>query len=387
MRLSVPPPLPSMRRAPPKVDPIAAIDASWDDDENEEAKTDVYVERATLELKRDAFGDDESTHEIPQPTLPRLPELRAPSAPSVPPSPPSGFEKLSRSLAAASLAPVGFATALAHENANVHRSWLPPPRLALPSIRVGWAVGAAVVVGLIAFAHKPPQGTIVVDATDTRGAPVHRFEVQVDGQKTLCNEAPCSVPSAKGLHEVKVVADGLDVPATQAVVVASNESAAAHFIVAAAAEPATKAVAPQDEAKPAVESNAAASAPTTTPVLDAPISAPPPSPAPAAARIAPAPRQAPASSAPAAPAAPAAKASPERTVSAAAPDGYLNINSIPASSCFVDGKALGSTPRLRVEVSAGSHSVKFRAPDGSATKTVVVRVGAGETRLAVARLR
>jgi serine/threonine-protein kinase len=86
-----------------------------------------------------------------------------------------------------------------------------------------------------------------------------------------------------------------------------------------------------------------------------------------------------------APAAPAPKASPplgggERR------DGYLNINSIPASTCFLDGKSLGSTPRLRVSVSAGSHTVTFRHPDRGSTKSVVVNVRVGETRLAVARL-
>jgi len=86
-----------------------------------------------------------------------------------------------------------------------------------------------------------------------------------------------------------------------------------------------------------------------------------------------------------APAASAPKASPpsgggERR------DGYLNINSIPASTCFLDGKSLGSTPRLRVLVSAGSHTVKFRNPDLDSTKSVVVNVRVGETRLAVAKL-
>jgi hypothetical protein len=397
MRLSVPPPLPSIRRPPP--DPrappnIDAIDANWDD-EKEDAATDVYAERVTLVFKRDAMGDDESTHEIPRATLPRLPALPLPSSPpprlspafvaaspppvySPPPSrpsAPSGFEKLSRSLAAASLAPHGFMAALAHANERAHEVWAPPPRLAIPPMRVGWAVAAAALVAIIAFGHKPPQGTIVVDATDTRGAPVHRLAVLVDGEKTLCDEAPCSVPSVKGLHEVRVMAEGFGVPATQAVAVASGNPTAAHFIVAATNESVTPASGWQDTVKPAVAVESAAIAPVTTatPVMAAP--------APAPSYVAtPQPPAYPT------PAPPAAKASPARSSGAGAPGGFLNINSMPASSSFLDGKALGSTPRLHVEVSAGSHTVRFRAPDGS-TKTVVVHVGAGETALAVARLK
>ncbi len=86
-----------------------------------------------------------------------------------------------------------------------------------------------------------------------------------------------------------------------------------------------------------------------------------------------------------APAAPAPKASPPLG-GGEHRDGYLNINSIPASTCFLDGKSLGSTPRLRVSVSAGSHTVTFRHPDRGSTKSVVVNVRGGETGLAVARL-
>lgn len=86
-----------------------------------------------------------------------------------------------------------------------------------------------------------------------------------------------------------------------------------------------------------------------------------------------------------APAAPAPKAAPPWG-GGEPHEGYLNINSIPASTCFLDGKSLGSTPRLRVSVSAGSHTVKFQQPDRGSTKSVVVNVRGGETRLAVARL-
>ncbi len=67
-------------------------------------------------------------------------------------------------------------------------------------------------------------------------------------------------------------------------------------------------------------------------------------------------------------------------------EGFLNINSIPPSTCFLDGKALGTTPKVHVSVTAGPHSVKFVNADQGLTKTISVNVGAGETKPAVAKL-
>jgi hypothetical protein len=67
-------------------------------------------------------------------------------------------------------------------------------------------------------------------------------------------------------------------------------------------------------------------------------------------------------------------------------EAFLNINSIPASNCFLDGKSLGSTPRMHVSVKAGSHTVKFVDADDGLTKTIFVTVGSGETKLAAAKL-
>jgi len=93
--------------------------------------------------------------------------------------------------------------------------------------------------------------------------------------------------------------------------------------------------------------------------------------------------------------APAAAAAPAPAPVAAAPhaagetagaDAFLNINSIPVSTCFLDGKSLGSTPRINVSVKPGTHAVKFVNSEQGLTKTVTVTVGAGETKAAVARL-
>ena len=95
----------------------------------------------------------------------------------------------------------------------------------------------------------------------------------------------------------------------------------------------------------------------------------------------PPPAAAPAPPAPPPPAA-AARPAPEPNGSEA----YLNINSIPASTCYLDGRALGSTPKINVSVKPGTHTVKFVNTEQGLTKTVTVSVGAGETKPAVAKL-
>lgn len=67
-------------------------------------------------------------------------------------------------------------------------------------------------------------------------------------------------------------------------------------------------------------------------------------------------------------------------------EGFLNINSIPPSTCFLDGRQLGPTPKVHVSVTPGVHQVKFVNAEQQLTKMVSVTVGAGETKLAVAKL-
>jgi hypothetical protein len=363
---SLPPP-------PPRIRPV--VDAGWDD-EKEDDVTDVYAEGVTLVLKRDVSGDDETTRELPWPTLRRLP-APPPSAGAPRAGAPGGFDAISASLAAASLPLPDFAAALARDN----EARMPAPKR--PSSRLAAGLAAAAVLALIAFVRSPGEGTIVVDASDTRGAPVDHLDVLVDGKRTACNSMPCSVAGARGLHEIKVVAEGLEAPATQAVAVASGHPTAVHFIVSRLSESVVQASS-QRAVKP--ESSASDDG-VAREALAAPVDPKPIAPAPSV--VAPTvhtPSVAPSPPAYAAPVAPTARASRAPAVGGTARDGYLNINSIPASTCFLDGRALGSTPRLSVEVSAGSHTVKFRAPGSPSTKTVVVNVGVGETRLAVARL-
>ena len=66
---------------------------------------------------------------------------------------------------------------------------------------------------------------------------------------------------------------------------------------------------------------------------------------------------------------------------------FLNINSLPASSVVLDGKPIGSTPKVHVQVAAGPHTVVFTNADLGLKKQISVTVGAGETKPAIARLR
>ncbi|HSN99837.1 MAG TPA: PEGA domain-containing protein, partial [Candidatus Nanopelagicales bacterium] len=66
--------------------------------------------------------------------------------------------------------------------------------------------------------------------------------------------------------------------------------------------------------------------------------------------------------------------------------GTLNINSIPVSKVVLDGRPLGSTPKVGVSVPAGSHTVTFIHPE-LGKKSVTVTVKAGETKTAAVKFK
>ncbi|WP_437972370.1 PEGA domain-containing protein [Sorangium sp. So ce260] len=107
--------------------------------------------------------------------------------------------------------------------------------------------------------------------------------------------------------------------------------------------------------------------------------APSPDPAPAPAPVEAA---APRSEAPAA--APKAEAPAAAPAPAAAGNATLNINSIPVSKVVLDGRPLGSTPKVGVSVPAGSHTVTFIHSE-LGKKSVTVSVKAGETKTAAVK--
>lgn len=68
--------------------------------------------------------------------------------------------------------------------------------------------------------------------------------------------------------------------------------------------------------------------------------------------------------------------SPSPSPAASASQGKLNINSIPKSNVILDGRPIGSTPKIGYSVSAGSHTVVFVHPEhGRKVKSVSVTAG------------
>ncbi|AKT41056.1 PEGA domain-containing protein [Chondromyces crocatus] len=74
------------------------------------------------------------------------------------------------------------------------------------------------------------------------------------------------------------------------------------------------------------------------------------------------------------------------TTQASSDQGTLNINSIPVSKVVLDGRPLGSTPKVGVSVSPGSHTVTFIHPE-LGKKSVTVTVAAGKTATAAVKFK
>jgi serine/threonine-protein kinase len=83
---------------------------------------------------------------------------------------------------------------------------------------------------------------------------------------------------------------------------------------------------------------------------------------------------------------PAEKPAEKEKPTAASGNGTLNMNSIPVSKVILDGKPLGSTPKVGQSVSAGSHTVTFIHPD-LGKQTVTVQVKPGETKTAAVKFK
>ncbi|HSO37334.1 MAG TPA: protein kinase [Labilithrix sp.] len=78
---------------------------------------------------------------------------------------------------------------------------------------------------------------------------------------------------------------------------------------------------------------------------------------------------------------------PKEPTAAAGGEAFLNINSRPASTVLLDGKPLGPTPRVKVSVTPGTHTVLFVNAEESLKKSVSITVAAGETKAVSAKLR
>lgn len=77
--------------------------------------------------------------------------------------------------------------------------------------------------------------------------------------------------------------------------------------------------------------------------------------------------------------APAPAPAPDPAPASASATGTLNINAVPRASVILDGKPIGSTPKIGVSVSAGNHSVIFVKDGERVTKSVTVQGGGSAT--------
>jgi len=72
---------------------------------------------------------------------------------------------------------------------------------------------------------------------------------------------------------------------------------------------------------------------------------------------------------------------------AAAGEGFITINSTPVSNVALDGKPLGQTPKVKVPVSAGPHTIMLINTEEGLKKSISVTVKAGETKPVIVKLR
>lgn len=75
------------------------------------------------------------------------------------------------------------------------------------------------------------------------------------------------------------------------------------------------------------------------------------------------------------------------TPPAATGEGFLTINSTPVSNVALDGKPLGQTPKVKVPVSAGAHTIMLINTEEGLKKSISVTVKAGETKPVIVKLR
>lgn len=67
-------------------------------------------------------------------------------------------------------------------------------------------------------------------------------------------------------------------------------------------------------------------------------------------------------------------------------NGTLQVNSIPWAQVFVDGRLIGNTPQMNLQLSPGIHAVMLVNPDFSIQKSFAVEIEAGRTTRRVVRL-
>ncbi len=270
------------------------------------------------------------------------------------------------------------------------QSFLPPPRRPRAGLWLGFGALALVlmVLGGAAWALRGGPGQLIISVAGPGQAAVDAPKIFVNGQLS-CQASPCRVADlALGPQFVRVQAPGYQTTTDLVVNIARGEdavlrvdmvpaSAAEAVASAASAEPRSAEAPPSEESAapepsavaavepPAADALSAADLPADTPLT------------PAAAAGTPVAAQAPK-------AATKVGAAPgvAKTGAAPAAKGTLRINSVPASNVLVDGKPLGSTPKV-VSVAPGNHTIVFVGPNGRQVRSV--RVNAGQTQVVAVR--
>jgi len=302
----------------------------------------------------------------PQPSLP--PTVRSAAAPparaSRPALPPPSVPPRSSRPALSSVAPVAYSAAPAARPQRPQGLWV--------------ASLAALVAGLgaAAFVLAPSgRGALTVTVGGPNDERVPAVQIVAD-DASRCTTSPCRLDAlASGTHFVRVNAPGYQPTAPRAVAVSSDGEATVHIqlskLVATEAKPSAPAA-----AEPALGVDELPTTQATAPSRSASESDVGPRRPQLAAKLL--------AASGVAPDAPAA--SDAQRAAGAGESGVLNINSTPVANVVLDGRPIGQTPLLGVEVAAGAHTIVFIDPAGGGRAVRSAAVESGTTRTVTARL-
>ncbi|MDI1442503.1 serine/threonine-protein kinase [Polyangium sp. 6x1] len=336
----------------------------------------------TAVLPPGLYGVPEQTAPLPHPqnaraaVLQTLPlqtvpsELRAPPPPPIEAPPPPADARAPQPstpvhvgpehLALSPQAPRAFAsqpslTSIPQSAATTHGlSATNPPATRSASKKVGVMLGALALfgaLGVVAFVLTPKAGGLRIEVT---GSDLSKAAIYVDGLER-CGTTPCVVGDLEpGNRIIKVVVPGKAEKVVSASVVRGEESPVLIPLEGSAPELPK----PTPPVEPSIQEVVG-----TIPVSEAPEPTRAPGPMPTA-----------------------TPATGTANAQATQGTGTLNINSIPVSKAVLDGRPLGSTPKVGLSVPAGTHTVTFIHPE-KGKQTVTVTVKAGETKTAAVKFK
>lgn len=221
------------------------------------------------------------------------------------------------------------------------------------------ALALLVVLGAVLWIIWPRSGSLRIEVRAADGAPIEQVDVYIDGQKR-CDRAPCEVTDLlPGARAIKAVTPQLAVAGPANEIVEAGEEKAVTLTLA--------------DAKPISTQEPHAGSPPGSPE-DQEVSlgnegGDDPQPA-----AVPTETTAPQPESP-----PAASGAPPSSPKVNEKIAFVNVNSIPVTKVLIDGRPIGTTPKLRVPVAPGSHKVQFIHPN-LGRKTISVTLSAGETK-------